>query len=529
MNGFGATMSFKTKIYSLVALFIVAALFIGGSGLFAIRNIDDNMQSALVLSENVSNLKDLKSEMQDTIISIREIVLSPTPGGEPGEKQKLDNSVALIDNHMANLTVIPESASQWNALNAEWVKHKEIVGRVYQATHVSRNDNQAAFKILMEECNPTRIEETRLIAAIVANEEQASHAALTAAETSYERAWWTMLISSLGGVVVGVVLATMLVSNINRSLVKSIDLLRERSEDVSRISSQVASSSETLAEGATSQASSLEETSSALEQMASMTRQNAESANETSKTTKNTLSLIAQGSQTVDSVNRAMADINQSSEQIHEIIKAIEEIAFQTNLLALNAAVEAARAGEAGKGFAVVADEVRNLAIRSSEAAKTTAQLIETTVEKVHNGSDQVKQLAENFREIEAESQNVGRLVENISAATSEQAQGVDQVNTAVAQMDHVTQANAASAEESSAAATELSDQSESLNELVSNLAALVYGAAAKNLKRKKAKAPVAEEEVDDLFPPEEITHQVRITQKPRLHRPTLALPAPSF
>ncbi len=467
-------MSFKNKIYGVVLLLLVLAVFIGGAGMYSMNRIESEMSFAMDRSENVSVLKDLKSKMQDVLISVREIVLSPVAGGNPDDKTSIDTNVASIDNDLRTITVGPDSAGAWADLNSAWTRHKEIVGRIYSASLANNHDE--AYRVLVEECNPTRIEESRLIGMVVANEENDSRNAMMQAESDYERAWWTLVITCLASIVIGVALSVALVSRINGALSGYIDQLRDRSEDVSRIAGQLASGSNDLAEGATQQASSLEETSSALEQMASMTRQNADNANTTRSATEHTVDLINNGSQTLDGVMSAMSEIDQSSEEIHAIIKTIEEIAFQTNLLALNAAVEAARAGEAGKGFAVVADEVRNLAIRSSEAAKSTSELIEKTVEKVRNGSIQVKELASGFENIESESQNVGRLINDITSASGEQAQGVDQINTAVAQMDKVTQTNAATAEETSAAANDLSEQSTRLNELVSSFANLIHG-----------------------------------------------------
>ncbi len=266
------------------------------------------------------------------------------------------------------------------------------------------------------------------------------------------------------------------ISAITKKLNAIIGDLGESSEQVNMAAGQISDTSQALAEGSTEQAASLEETSSALEEMASMTRQNADNANKTNTTTQDNNRLIATGSEAVGNMSRAMAEITDSAEQISRIIRTIEDIAFQTNLLALNAAVEAARAGEAGKGFAVVADEVRNLAGRSAQAARDTTQLIETTIERVRNGSEIAGELDTSFKQIEDGSHAVSRLIGEITSATNEHAQGVDQVNTAVAQMDKVTQSNAASAEEAASAAEQLSAQAGALNGMVEDLVALVKG-----------------------------------------------------
>ncbi len=171
-----------------------------------------------------------------------------------------------------------------------------------------------------------------------------------------------------------------------------------------------------------------------------------------------------------------MQEISKASEETSKIIKTIDEIAFQTNLLALNAAVEAARAGEAGAGFAVVADEVRNLAMRAAEAAKNTAALIEGTVKKVSDGTSLVKTTSDAFKEVAGSAAKVGELVGEIAAASTEQAQGIEQVNIAVTEMDKVTQQNAATAEESASASEELNAQAEEMKSFVADLAAMVGG-----------------------------------------------------
>ncbi len=229
----------------------------------------------------------------------------------------------------------------------------------------------------------------------------------------------------------------------------------------------VTAASQQMASGASEQAASLEETSASLEEMTSMTRANADNSNEANNLMQSANKVVAEANNSMTSVISSMADISKASEETSKIIKTIDEIAFQTNLLALNAAVEAARAGEAGAGFAVVADEVRNLAMRAADAAKNTAAMIEDTVKKVAQGSDIVHGTNDSFKEVAQSSEKVSNLVGEISAASSEQSEGIGQINKAVLEMDKVTQENAAGTEELSSLAEELNGQVEILLEIV--------------------------------------------------------------
>ncbi|AQT67870.1 Dipeptide chemoreceptor protein [Anaerohalosphaera lusitana] len=285
-----------------------------------------------------------------------------------------------------------------------------------------------------------------------------------------------MIVMVVAGVICGTLLAFVIARGIVKPVNRIIAGLREGSEQVASASGQVSAASQSLAEGATEQAAGLEETSSSLEEMSSMTKQNADNAQQASMLAGEARTSADRGNEAMGKMNSAIEDIQKSSDETAKIIKVIDEIAFQTNLLALNAAVEAARAGEAGKGFAVVAEEVRNLAMRSAEAAKDTSSMIEESVKNSKHGVEIAGEVAEALGEIVERVSKTTDLVSEIAAASQEQSQGIDQVNTAVTQMDKVTQQNAANAEESASASEELSAQAEQMNMVVSELVELVGG-----------------------------------------------------
>jgi methyl-accepting chemotaxis protein len=291
--------------------------------------------------------------------------------------------------------------------------------------------------------------------------------------------------------VVGVAMALLIARQIIRALTAVTDGLNAGATQVDSASHQVAQTSQSMAEGASEQASSLEETSASLEEMASMTRQNADNANQANELMGHASQAVESGGKVMQEVADTIATIKTSSDDTARVIRTIDEIAFQTNLLALNAAVEAARAGEAGKGFAVVAEEVRSLAQRSAEAAKDTAHLIEESQKNADSGVEAANRMSETFAAIRDSAMKVGSLIGEISTASDEQARGIDQINTAVSQMDQVTQSTAANSEEAASASEELSAQARELNEMIRTLAALVGGAASGG-RDGGSRAPVA-------------------------------------
>ncbi|MDO8961968.1 MAG: PAS domain S-box protein [Methylophilus sp.] len=245
--------------------------------------------------------------------------------------------------------------------------------------------------------------------------------------------------------------------------------VREAGETINTAAGEISTGNNDLSQRTEQQASSLEETASSMEQLSSTVKQNAENAKQANQLAAAASGVAVKGGEVVGNVVTTMSAINASARKIEDIISVIDGIAFQTNILALNAAVEAARAGEQGRGFAVVAGEVRNLAQRSASAAKEIKELISDSVSKVQEGTQLVENAGTTMAEIVSSVQRVTDIMGEISAASSEQSAGIDQVNTAITSMDEVTQQNAALVEEAAAAAESLVDQAISLMEVVGN------------------------------------------------------------
>lgn len=251
------------------------------------------------------------------------------------------------------------------------------------------------------------------------------------------------------------------------NLTTTLTTVREAAESVTSGAEEITKGNEDLSQRTSEQASSLEETSSAMEEMTSTVKQNADNARQANQLAIAARDVANKGGAVTTKAIDAMEEINKSSKKIADIITVIDEIAFQTNLLALNAAVEAARAGEHGRGFAVVAAEVRNLAQRSATAAKEIKELINESVQRVTDGSELVDQCGKTLEEIVGSVKRVTDIIAEISAASQEQASGIDQVNKAIMQMDETTQQNAALVEESTSASQSMKDQAKALMQQV--------------------------------------------------------------
>ena len=330
------------------------------------------------------------------------------------------------------------------------------------------------------------------------NAVESAKALESAQETAIEKEMQEMLMFALlfgaGGAIAAILVAMFITRGVVKKLTGNINKLSRSAGLVTNAAVQLSNAGQQLSEGSVHQAASIEETSATMDQTTAMVMQNAENTQKANDLSEDANKAAMDGSSKMTGMTQSMQELKKSSAEIAKIIKIIDDIAFQTNMLALNAAVEAARAGDAGLGFAVVAQEVRNLAQKSAEAAKNTADIIEHNIELSGKGVTLSNGINAALEEITLKTENVNQIIREIASASNEQAKGTEQVTKAIEQIEIVVQENAATAEESAASAEALQTQARALENIVVELTELIKGrnqaseTASKKVSKKASK-----------------------------------------
>jgi methyl-accepting chemotaxis protein len=468
----------STRIILGYCLIFVIVFAIAGVALYSMSQVNAKMK---VIMGNAEKIK-----MIDTVRRVTLTVSKNTRGNiiysnDPETLERINNESKAARSESVKAIEVLEKAAFTKEERAEyesWVMSRNRAMPINDqvASLISAQKLTEAALLLSNTAEPITQNSMDIQGRLADLVEAESAAANQSAVRTYANSFKLLLTLVVICVVFGVISAGLITRSITKPVNQIVSGLNETSHQVAAASVQLSSSAQQLSQGSAEQASSIEETSSILQESSSMLQQNAANTKQAAQLSEQANESAGRGSNEMKEMMSSIQEIKKSSDQIAKIIKVIDDIAFQTNILALNAAIEAARAGEAGMGFAVVAEEVRNLAQRSAQAAKDTTAIIETNIELSGKGVAVAKKVNEALDEITSQAKKVNELMNEISAASEEQAQGVDQVNKAMIQMENVTQQNATTAEESASASEELNAQAEGMRTIVRELSQIVNG-----------------------------------------------------
>ncbi|HWK50240.1 MAG TPA: methyl-accepting chemotaxis protein [Steroidobacter sp.] len=517
-----SNLSVKARLIMTLSLLALAMLCVGLLGLNALKQANARMDEMYGNQfQSAALVNKIAALRRDNIRALDAAIMM----GDAQALAEYHNTQArnsqLIDQMWSKYTSLPQDkeeaalAAELQRKSDEYRAARDMVvaqveaGALDEARRLRVKDLRPAILGMIEVADRLTELQDRLVGAANEHNGAAYHQALTIS-------WLSMLISGAIAAVLGMMLIRSMMTSLNtavstaeriakgklgnqieittkdefgrllramqdmdNNLSDIVGAVRLGADSVGSAARQISSGNDDLSQRTQEQASALEETASSMEEMTTTVKQNADNARQASQLATGARDQADRGGAIVGRAVGAMGEISDSSKRIADIIDVIEEIAFQTNLLALNAAVEAARAGEQGRGFAVVASEVRNLAQRSATAAKEIKDLINDSVAKVQAGTALVDESGKSLHEIVASVKRVADIVAEISAASEEQASGIDQVNTAITQMDTTTQQNAALVEEAAAASKTMEQQAELLVEKVSFFSNTGHQAAA--------------------------------------------------
>ena len=504
-------LKISTRLVMLIGVLSVLLIAIGSLGLFGISTANQALQTVYEdRTVPMGQIADIQKNMLSNRLAIAGSLLNPIP-------EEIAKGVAGVE---ANIAEIDKT---WAAYIAtQLTPEEEKIARKFEADRgrfvqegvrptmaaLRANNIDEAKRLAFEKIRPLFTTVRDSMSALMQLQITEARREYTAALARYTTIRTVAIVAIVAGVLFAALFGLALVRGISRSLSQAmaaanavaegdlshriqaqgkdevalllqalsamqdnlgqvVSTVRQGSESVATAAVQIAQGNTDLSGRTEEQASALEETAASMEELSSTVRQNADNARQANQLAQSASAVAIQGGEVVTQVVDTMKGINDSSRKISDIIQVIDSIAFQTNILALNAAVEAARAGEQGRGFAVVASEVRSLAGRSADAAKEIKTLINASVERVEQGTILVDQAGVTMTEVVNSIRRVTSIMGEISAASTEQSQGVAQVGEAITQMDQATQQNAALVEESAAAADSLKTQAQQLVQAV--------------------------------------------------------------
>ncbi len=460
------------------------------------KDIDRMDESAGRFVKNINQyLKDLTAATKELLRS----GISPAEAIERADMATMANDIVDLGNEVRIENFKAQASGEYDLVRAVLSNFDEIDRLVdelnklttdqkalneLQETKNAMNDYEEAVKnILVVNAELSKINQGRVVTGdeARAGAEDIARVAVNEINEQSDEAYaqlnsasLTMIIGLISALIIAIVAAMVIIRSVTRPTIEAVRTIAEANSQVVAASDQISASSQSLAQGASEQASSVEEVSATVEESTAINNQNSENGREANALSKAANDAATMGNDKIQHLMTAMKKITEASEQIAKIIKTIDEIAFQTNLLALNAAVEAARAGEHGLGFAVVADEVKNLAQRSANAAKETADIIEGALEEIKNGNKIAQETNDSFTEILEKVKKTSDLIGEIATSVTEQAEGMNQVATAMGQIDQVTQQNAANSEQAAAAAEQLNAQALAMMQSVEGIGRMV-------------------------------------------------------
>lgn len=472
--------SLNAKMAFVICILVTGSLVISVMGLTKMGDINTILTDITeVTYKRIELDNNLKALFYVQIINERNYLINTTAEGRKTNAERIatrDKEMhTMIDERKAIASAEGmKSVTEFETAYVNWKNSNDEIMKLAEA-----GDNKGASDLILSKGRDLRLAAENIIEGMVERNRKVMEEKKTEAALGYKNAKTLSIATAAISVLLGLSFGIIILTALSKAVNQVISVLTDNSMHVTSAAQQIASASEELSQASTEQASSLEETVATLEELTSMVKVNADNAKQAANLSESTREVAMQGEQDLRNLLHSMSEISADSKKIEDIINVIDDIAFQTNLLALNAAVEAARAGEQGKGFAVVAEAVRNLAHRSSTAAKDITGLIKGSVQKVEVGSTQAKKSGHVLGEIVASVQKVTDLNSSIATASEDQFTGINQIGKAMNQLDQVTQINAATSEEAAASAQELSAQATQLSHTVDILVSTIKGQTA--------------------------------------------------